>query len=273
MKRQSIFLLAACCGIMACNQSGVKKNGTTDSSATQAKQDTALDVKVVWKKLFPGSEMNDRQEIVWEPQDAELDSVPVSADGKCYTIVDSIYYFRNNHNAAVLFATYEKDDRQQRTDCHVCAPMFSYAVYRRNDAQGWEEVSSQKQFVKLGAFGQANRVRFEQVGKDRYAFNLSGSYMGQGIIESWLQFFDPEAKAYLSLRQTETVDNTGFYIEGDKRAFAFKWSYAFIPSDKSYWDVSLKTDGTRPDKNGNIKPVKTEETLHFNEQKREYAIE
>ena len=220
----------------------------------------SLEPDVLLKSLFnPSTVIKDRygsKMAKWKPSPMERWSLPVNAQGWCYTEVDTVIRFqdeRGGQQAVVVFASSAQPNNNGKRVAG--AAKFSRA------APGWTISSFEIGLVEEYG-GRAALVNF---GKDHFALEVPGGDMGQGYLTSWSAYYDTDRfDKMLALITHE--DNEGAVGKDDKGYYAYDVQVKFVQSTGEYYIAELKSHGTKATADSEkIVSANSVRTFHFDE--------
>lgn len=177
----------------------------------QTAEFTSLSNEYITKYLFNG-EYTVNDDVYWSPNDNERTIFPVSANGYCYTAIDTIHYIYDNENslskAVVVFSTFRKDNKGEREGCHACSPYVSIAIFDRSISI-WKLEKFNKQFGAIGSWGYPPATSIGKYGFDKHYIDCSMGYSGQGYLEYGIQHFDLYTSESIFSTTPECISNYG----------------------------------------------------------------
>lgn len=152
-----------------------------------------LEEEALVRLLFNAKEYSVERGGRWIPDFEESLIFNLSENNFCYTNLDTVMMVPLESDegedlslALLVFTTYGYVGGE-RSDCHVCAPDISLALYEEVE-NGWNLRAFRKHVMQLGTFGARGDLSVVQVGEGLYALDMEASYTGQGYTEgaSWL---------------------------------------------------------------------------------------
>lgn len=153
-----------------------------------------LEAKNIITQLFESNTFKNENEGLWKPNLYDKVNMPISDDGFCHTIVDTIIYSSINdyENAIVIFSSREYTNGIA-VSCHACSVMLSIATFTKVD-KGWELTQFKKRFTNAGQYGErGGYYKIVRLGKDLNCLlhhaEIDG---GQGYFSGYNTFYSLE---------------------------------------------------------------------------------
>jgi hypothetical protein len=170
----------------------------------------SLDSGVLIKSIFNPKFVTKNGEACWVPDECEMINYPVSDDGYCHTILDTIFYYsvKNEKRALVLFTSYEYTDGE-RSSYRASKPLLSIAQFEKNIRKNkWRLENLRKNFIFCGYFGDRSNVSVVKLGRDFYCLKISNYSGGAGggellveefySLEQFINEFGKEVFSYVA---------------------------------------------------------------------------
>lgn len=141
---------------------------------------------------------SDKEKMVkWRPNYSESKQLErkaaISADGYCYSLIDTIMYFNGYGEewAVVAIGTYGLDQNGRFNNSHVSAPTLSIALLKKNKTYSWDLICFNKIFKRLfGSYGKMGNLGIEKFGRDVYYLLLESGYCAQGDCQTDKEYYD-----------------------------------------------------------------------------------
>jgi hypothetical protein len=183
----------------------------------------------------------------------------------------------DSENEEVLLATYAVPD-EGNFDCHACLPLIGGALFKK-DKGGWIREAAALPCLAFGEGGEAPNASLVRFGPHQYGIKLedSGVHGGRNFTETAL-FLPWNGGFSNALYKTTMEDSSGDESgcqqaknksddDGGLPCIAYHSNLKFVPgSDPDYYDLVIKTSGTRLDglgADGSLKVEDASETVRL----------
>ena len=146
--------------------------------------------------------------------------------------------------------------------CHACSPVIGGALFTQTQG-GWMLDFEQRIIGHMGSWGTPPPVELVRIGPDRYGAVFLHEYQSQGLISRTAFFIAPIATSFVKILTLDVGrDDRGFYVDGS--GVAYSSTYRLVPGDNGdYYELVVRTSGTRQDSNGTVVPINDTTTYVF----------
>lgn len=202
-----------------------------------------VDKESILKSIF-GNYNIDQTESLWVTSDTSIlkDLGIIAKKDTLYTSVlrlDTILF--NNANYLLIIT----QTKPKEYDCHTCAPLIGIVFF--NQKNDYWEFKSKYYLTSIGSWGRAVRPKLEHIGKDKFGISFRYGFTGQGYSSLSLLIFEIGLKNSRRIININDygADNLGNCDEKKSTCWAYTSDYSFDISKKEYFDLVLKTKGTK----------------------------
>jgi len=176
---------------------------------------------------------------LWKPTLDDFFNMPISDDGFCHTIIDTIIKL-NNKSYIILMRTDAYNKSEKIIDAHVSSPTYSIATVNARDKQFYVD-NFKKDLISVGSFGNGyDTLSIEKFGKDYPLLKFSSGYTGTGTVTNTNTYF--ELDNFKQVFEYDSYRSGGDSTEIDPNYSETKRYLTHIPNKGSQYrdDIELK---------------------------------
>ncbi len=218
---------------------------------------TADKIKPPIENAKPEYELqNTENEPLWMNALQELFGV-TDASGKIKTASDklsSIWFeqsFQNgkDNNHVIFIKSQPIDNAGNIDDCHACGVLIGQVSYKQMNG-AWKIISKQKDFTKIGSYGDAPNItqaKILQISSDKNIFLIHDSYMVMGEASEWEELFLFSKNSWHHIGGISAIIDNSASMEcndDNKKCINYEGKVSVIPSNKEYPDILVTKTGT-----------------------------
>lgn len=190
--------------------------------------------RITYASLPPGDDFNGHRSYMGTPYEIEL-LQSIEVQGK----------------VVAFFASKPVAIAEDDFSCHACSPILSAMMIDEFPGTGFHAVLALQPLTAAGGWGsinlQGDSVPFAlKVGPERSGFIFKGSYMGQGIVESYASIFGIEPAAFKTLGfihlSTNSSGSGECYGKPESQCPSHEATFRFVKTavHGGYYDLMVK---------------------------------
>ena len=202
-----------------------------------------VDKENILRGIF-GNYNKDQSESFWVTSDtAILNKLGIiSNKDTIFTSVLKLDTIVFNSTKYLLIITQTKP---KEYDCHSCAPLIGIILFSK--LSDYWEFYSRYYITSIGSWGRAARPKLEHIGKDKFGISFKYGFTAQGYSSLSFLIFEIRLNSCRRILNITdySADNLGNCDEKKSTCWAYTSDYSFDISKKEYFDIIVKTKGTK----------------------------